>query len=98
MTGYSAVLLLVRFSPGTGVTSTLSVVLVPNGGCGKSRNVTVFVSPELMMSITARLTIGWGLFWIVSVTGTWTSWLSPEFSTVTSKARSVDAGIGSLSV
>ena len=56
-------------------------------------NVTVFVSPALITGIFFRSTIGFGDFWIVSVTPTLNSWKSPESSTETWKARSVDAVI-----
>ena len=91
MTGYSAELLSVFASPGTGSTSIRITRRSPKSTDGKSRKTTVFVSSGLMMSIVAFFTIGVGLCWIVSVTGILTSWLSPPFATETAKARSVDA-------
>ena len=81
MTGYSAQLLLVFFSPGTGSTSMRMIRRSPKSTEGKSRKTTVFVSSGLMISIVCFFTIGFlGFCWIVSVTSILTSWLSPEFA------------------
>ena len=56
-------------------------------------NVTVLVSPALITGIFLRNTIGFPDFWIVRVTPTLNSWKSPESSTETWKARSVEAVI-----
>src|ERR671934_3016011 len=89
MTLYSAELFVVVFSPGTGWTSTLTVVGTPNGTALKSLKTTVFVSPALMMSIVLLLTIGAPVFAIVSVTLMLNSWNDPESITATRNARSV---------
>ena len=91
MTGYSAELLSVFSSPGTGSTSIRMIRRSPKSTDGKSRNTTVFVSSGLMMSIVCFFTIGVGLCWIVSVTSIFTSWLSPPLATATANARSVEA-------
>ena len=84
MTLYSAELFVVVPSPGTGSTSTLIVVGNPKRPLmSMFVNVTVLVSPALITEIFLRSTIGFGDFWIVSVTPTLNSWKSPEFSTVT---------------
>src|SRR5262245_10671686 len=88
MTGYSAVLLVVFVSPGTGSTSTLTVVCSPNGTRAPTANVTAFVSPWSMIGIVAVLTIESGCLGIVSVTLILTSWLSPVSSTPTSNLSS----------
>ena len=94
MTLYSAELFVVVVSPGTGSMSTLIVVGKPKRPLmSMFVNVTVFVSPALMTGIFLRSTIGLGDFWIVSVTATLNSWKSPESSTETWKARSVEAVI-----
>src|SRR5262245_19717680 len=93
MTGYWAWLFDVFVSPGTGFTSTLIVVGSTNGGCPRFLNVTTFCSLGLIRSIVSVFEIGFGLLfvpWIVSVTTTDVSADSPEFSTVTSNARSLD--------
>src|SRR5262245_4599638 len=89
-TGYSAELLPVFVSPGTGCTSTWTVVSSPNGKSGKSPNVTVFVSPGSITSIVPVFVIGFVCPGIVSFTLTPTSWFSPEFVTPTSNERSVE--------
>ena len=61
MTGYSAELLFVRCSPGTGSTSIRMIRRSPKSTDGKSRKTTVFVSSGLMMSIVCFFTIGVGL-------------------------------------
>jgi hypothetical protein len=87
-------LFVVVVSPGTGSMSTLIVVGWPNSvPMSMFVKVTVFVSPALMTSIVFFLTIGRGDLWIVSVTTTLNSWKSPESSTATWKARSVDTVI-----
>ena len=94
MTLYSAVLFDTVVSPGTGWTSTFTVVGSPNRPLmSMFVNVTVFVWPVLMTSIFIRLTIDFGDFWIVNVTPTFVSWKLPEFKTATWNARSVDAVI-----
>src|SRR6266571_1291042 len=83
MTGYSAVLFEVVFSQGTGFTRTLTEVFAPNGGWPlfATLNVTVFVSPDWMIGIVSVAVIGVGVFSIVSVTCTETSWEAPVFCT-----------------
>ena len=94
MTLYSAELFVVVVSPGTGSMSTLIVVGRPKRPVRSMFvNVTVFDWPALMTSIFLRRTIGFGDFWIVSVTPTLNSWKSPESWTTTWNARSVDAVI-----
>src|SRR5207247_10745955 len=93
MTGYWAWLLDVFVSPGTGFTSTLTVVGSTNGGWPRSLNSTTFCSLGLIRSIVSvfEIGVGWVLVpWMVRVTTTEVSGDSPEFSTVTSKARSLD--------
>ena len=60
MTGYSAELLAVFFSSGTGATSTLTVVRVANCTWPRLLKVTVFCSPGLIRSIVFVWTIGAG--------------------------------------
>jgi hypothetical protein len=55
--------------------------------------VSSAVSPGSIRSIVWVFSTG-GDCWIVSVTSIETSWLSPVFSTATTKARSVEATIG----
>src|SRR5262245_34405148 len=88
MTGYSAVLLVVFVSPGTGSTSTFTDVCSPNGTSAPTLNVTAFVSPGSMIGRVAVLTMESGCFGIVNVTLIRTSWLSPVSSTPTSNASS----------
>src|SRR3954454_7648495 len=92
-TGYVALLFPVFVSPGTAPTSTFRSVFAPNGGWPMSLDVNVFFAAGALKADLCRLTIGFGLAWIVSVTGTPTSWQQPEFSTVTANARSVEARI-----
>jgi hypothetical protein len=66
MTGYSAVLLVVFVSPGTGSTSTFTDVCSPNGTSAPTVNTTAFVSPASMIGMEAVLTIGSGCFGIVA--------------------------------
>src|SRR5436309_2166731 len=93
MTGYCAELFVTVFSDGTGPTCTLMCVGVANGGCSVMWNVIVCVAPTSIRLIVPRFTIGEGVFWIVSVTGTCTSCASPVSLTDTSKARFGDAVI-----
>src|SRR5438270_4886649 len=93
MTGYCAELFVNVFSFGTGPTCTLMCVGVANGGCSVMWNVIVWVEPTSMRLIVPRFTIGVGVFWIVSVTGTWTSCAWPVSFTDTSKARFTEAVI-----
>ena len=65
----------------------------PNGSVGKLLNVTVFVSPALISSIVAVLTIDFGCFWIVSCTSTSTRATGRCSWTETSNSRLVDAWI-----
>src|SRR5262245_43665542 len=67
MTEYSAVLLLVFSSPGTGSRLTFSVVTAANVRFVKLRNVTTFVWLLLIRSIACDFLIG-GSCWSVSFT------------------------------
>ena len=60
-------------SPGTGSTSTFTVVCSPNGTSAPIVKTTDLVSPASMIGIVAVLTIGVGCFGIVSVTSMLTS-------------------------
>src|SRR5262249_28184482 len=51
ITGYDAELLFGFVSPGTGATSTSSVVRTTNSGCGRFLNVTVADDPGLIRPI-----------------------------------------------
>src|SRR5687768_15799297 len=88
MTGYSAVLLVVRVSPGTGSTSTLTETVSPNGTSVPTSNDSGTISPGSMSGIVLVWMIGSGVLGIVSVTLIWTSCESPLFSTPTSNASS----------
>src|SRR5207244_369449 len=92
-TGYVALLFAVFDSPGTGAIRTLTSVFGPNGGWPVTLNVSALRSPGLIRLIVWRRMSGFGCSGIVTVTTTPTSWQQPEFSTVTSNARSVDARI-----
>src|SRR5436190_18039952 len=89
---YVAELFDVLTSPGTAPTSTLSVAFAPKAEFGRSKleNVTVCCCPGWISWIDFRRTIGAPPASIRSVTGTFTSWKSPEFWTVATKERSAD--------
>src|SRR3990170_1017536 len=90
MTGYSAVLLAVFVSPGTGSTSTLTEICSPKGTSAPTLRTTALVSPGSMIEMIAVFTIASGCFGMVRVTLMRTSWLSPVSSTPTSNESSSD--------
>src|SRR6266536_3453543 len=89
---YVAELFPVLTSPGTAPTGTLTVALAPKAELGRSKfwNFTVCCCPGRMSWIVLRRTIGFPPASMRSVTGTLSSWKSPESSTVATKERSAE--------
>src|SRR5207244_271714 len=89
-TVYDRELFEVLISPATAPTTTLTVAFAPNADVGrlKFENVTVCCCAGWMIVIAWRRTIGVPPASTVSVTGTLTSWKSPEFTTVATNERS----------
>src|SRR5579862_2416450 len=91
ITGYCAELFDLFASHGTGLTSTFTVVCVANGTCPRPVNVITVCVPGLIDWIVCVFTIGLEPLTIVKVTGMFASRKLPESSTVTAKARLVEA-------